>query len=78
MTPDATLPKLSYQDRQRIRTAATYATKLYPGPTGELLAREFLAWDEFGYRIAADRLVMRAIDHIHKQWHAHLAARTYA
>jgi hypothetical protein len=30
--------------------AAFRATLVYPGPVGELLCRELLDWEEFGYR----------------------------
>lgn len=55
---------MTHEDRARLRTAASRATRLYPGPVGELVSRELLTWDEFGYRLGGGQLVMRLIDHI--------------
>ncbi|MCO7193332.1 hypothetical protein NH602_09910 [Pseudonocardia sp. McavD-2-B] len=48
----------------RLRTAALSAAAHYPGPVGELLAREIWAWEEFGHRMAADGLMSRLVAHI--------------
>jgi hypothetical protein len=37
---------------------------VYPGPVGELLCRELLDWEEFGYRFGGGALVTRLIDHL--------------
>jgi len=44
----------------RYRAAAFRATRLHPGPVGDLLARELRAVADFGYRVAPDSLVARA------------------
>lgn len=59
-----TLPNLDMHEKMRLRAAAFRVTRLYPGPVGELLSREILTWEEFGYRIGGDRLVMRLVDHV--------------
>ena len=41
--------------RSRLTVAAFRATHRYPGPAGTVLARELLAWADFGYRLGADR-----------------------
>jgi len=41
-------------------------TRLYPGPVGEVLSRELLTWEEFGYRLGGSQLVMRLVDHVLK------------
>jgi hypothetical protein len=39
-------------------------TRLYPGPVGELVSRELLTWEEFGYRLGGGQLIMRLVDHV--------------
>lgn len=51
-------------EKMRIRAAATRATRLYPGPVGELLSRELMTWQDFGYRLGGRRLVMQLVDHV--------------
>ncbi len=48
----------------RLRAAAFRVTRLHPGPVGELVSRELLAWEEFGYRLGGGQLVMRLVDHV--------------
>lgn len=59
-------PKFEQHERMRLRAAAFHATRLYPGPVGELLSKELFAWEEFGYRLGGTALVMRLVDHILK------------
>lgn len=51
-------------ERARLRAAAFRVTRLYPGPVGELVSRELLTWEEFGYRLGGGRLVMRLVEHV--------------
>jgi hypothetical protein len=51
-------------DRARIREAAVRATEVYPGPVGELLSRELLSWDQFGYRLGSRTTIMQIVDQI--------------
>lgn len=37
------------EEKMRLRAAAFRVTKVYPGPAGQILARELLAAEEFGY-----------------------------
>lgn len=55
---------MNHHEKARLRAAAFRAIRLYPGPVGELVSRELLSWEEFGYRLGGDRLVMRLVDHI--------------
>jgi len=48
--------------RSRLTVAAFRATHRYPGPAGTVLARELLAWADFGYRLGVDRPVMALVD----------------
>jgi hypothetical protein len=57
---------MDHHEKMRLRAAAFRATRLYPGPVGELLSRELLTWEEFGYRLGGERLVMRLVDHVLK------------
>lgn len=47
--PESMLPS----ERMRVRAAATAARARYPGPVGEVLYKELLDWDAFGYRFGA-------------------------
>ena len=48
----------------QLRAAAFRVTRLYPGPVGELVSRELLTWEEFGYQLGGHRLIMRLVDHV--------------
>lgn len=54
------------REKMRMRAAAFRVTRLYPGPAGELLSREILTWEEFGYRLGGGQAVMRLVDHVMK------------
>ena len=56
--------RMDHHQRMQLRTAAFRATRVYPGPVGELLRRELLDWEEFGYRFGGGALVTRLIDHL--------------
>jgi hypothetical protein len=58
--PDTAGPDLA--NRRRFTVAAFRATRRYPGPAGTVLARELLAWADFGYRLGADRPLMALVD----------------
>jgi hypothetical protein len=55
---------VNHQEKMRLREAAFRATRLYPGPVGELLSRELFSWEEFGYRLGGSQLIMRLVDHL--------------
>ncbi|MFR9807169.1 hypothetical protein ACL02T_33455 [Pseudonocardia sp. RS010] len=57
----ATMPP---DQRVLLRTAAMLAPERYPGPVGELLARELLIWEDFGHRFGAHSLVSRLVAQI--------------
>lgn len=56
--------RLSPQESSRLRAAAHHAKRAYPGPIGELLARELTAYADFGYRFAAGGLFVRLADDV--------------
>ena len=55
---------MDHHEKMRLRAAAFRATRLYPGPVGELVSRELLTWEEFGYRLGGEQFVMRLVDHV--------------
>ncbi|GAA2886594.1 hypothetical protein GCM10010472_51040 [Pseudonocardia halophobica] len=57
---------MDHHEKMRLRAAAFRVTRLYPGPVGEVLSRELLTWEEFGYRLGGGQLVMRLVDHVLK------------
>ena len=64
-SPEATVPvPMDHHEKMRLRAAAFRATRLYPGPVGEVLSRELLAWEEFGYRFGGGQLMTRLVDHV--------------
>jgi hypothetical protein len=62
MAPNA--EPMTYPEKQRLRAAAHRVTRLYPGPIGELVSRELLTWEEFGYRLGAAALISRLVDQV--------------
>jgi hypothetical protein len=65
-TPSALPNKMDPQERLRIRSAAYRTRRVLPPGLAELVAREFLAWEEFGYQFGPNSVVMRAINEIMK------------
>jgi hypothetical protein len=55
---------MDHNERKRIRLAAFRATRLYPGPVGELVSRELMSWEEFGYRLSSGSMIMRIVDEV--------------
>ena len=51
-------------DRALIREAAVRANQIYPGPVGELLSRELLSWEQFGYRLGSRTSIMQIVEQI--------------
>lgn len=58
------LTPMNAHDKQWLRQAAFRVTRLYPGPVGELLSKEILVWEEFGYRLGGGQLIMRLVKEI--------------
>lgn len=58
--PEVASPK----DRAGLRLAAFHATRLYPGPVGELICAELLAVESWGYRIAGTSRAHRLAQHV--------------
>jgi hypothetical protein len=57
-------PAMDHNERKRIRLAAFRVTRLYPGPVGELVSRELMSWEEFGYRLSSGSMIMRIVDEV--------------
>lgn len=64
--PEQPPPKLDHHEKMRIRAAAFRGQRLYPGPVGDLVARELLSWEEFGYRMDQHGITARLVDHLLK------------
>jgi hypothetical protein len=60
------MERFEHHERQRLRTAAFRAQRVYPGPVGELLYAEIMAWEEFGWRLGSKKQMMTLVDHIMK------------
>ena len=58
--------RLTHPERMRIRAAAFQAPRRYPGPVGEVLAKELRDWEDFGYRFGGRALIIRLVDEIMK------------
>lgn len=58
--------RMDQHEKLRMRAAAFRATRLYPGAAGELISRELLVWEEFGFRLDNHGLVLRLVDDIMK------------
>jgi hypothetical protein len=52
------------RSRTWLRAAAFRARHVYPGPVGELIARELLSWDEFGHRLGSNQMIMKLVEHV--------------
>jgi hypothetical protein len=50
---------LRLHEKSRLRAAAHHARRALPGPVGDLIHRELLAYAEFGYRMWGDALIPR-------------------
>lgn len=55
---------MNQYERNRLRNAAFRASRVYPGPVGELLHRELMSWNEFGYRLGAQPMITRLVQAI--------------
>ena len=51
---------------KRLRAAAFWAKRIYPGPVGELLSHELRSWEEFGYRLGAQGMIIGIVDAVLK------------
>ena len=69
---------MEHHEKMRMRAAAFRATRVYPGPVGELVSRELLSWEDFGYRLGGNRLVMDLVDHVLKAQQTPQSTRTDA
>ncbi len=55
---------MDHRSRTRLRAAVFRARQVYPGPVGELIARELLSWDEFGHRLGGTQKSMTLVEHV--------------
>lgn len=64
VSPDS----MDIKEKITYRTAASRASLLYPGAIGELISRELLTADEFGWVLYTGCLVTRVRDQVTEQW----------
>lgn len=57
-------PRMELLEKSRMRAAAHRAKTIYPGPVGELISRELLSFEEFGYVLSNGGLVVRLVEHV--------------
>lgn len=50
----------------RLHAAALQARRRYPGPVGELVCAELLAWASFGYRLGGRSQIAAIVDDVLK------------
>lgn len=62
--PKAPAVPMEQHEKARLRAAAVRAKRVYPGPAGELLSRDILTWEEFGYRLGSSSLILRLVEQI--------------
>lgn len=53
--------RMESDERMQLRAAAFRATRVFPGAVGELISRDLMAFEEFGYRLGAHGLVKRLV-----------------
>jgi hypothetical protein len=58
-TPHTSVKCMNGDEKARWRTAAARARTVYPGPVGELVARELLVVEEFGWALCGEALLTR-------------------
>lgn len=54
----------TFDEKQRVRTAANMARQRYPGPVGDLVCAELLQWAEYGWRLAPGGRVMQVVEQL--------------
>jgi hypothetical protein len=57
---------MDHDELTRLREAAVWAKRVYPGPVGELLSRELKAWEAFGYRLGSRGMIMGIVGAVMK------------
>jgi hypothetical protein len=55
---------MDHHEKMRMRTAASRAIQVYPGPVGQLISRELLMWEEFGFRLGGGSLVRQLVEDV--------------
>ncbi|MCD2195172.1 hypothetical protein LQ327_17535 [Actinomycetospora endophytica] len=56
---DGNAPVLAPHEKSRLRAAAHHARRALPGPVGDLVSRELVAYADFGHRMTVDSLIHR-------------------
>lgn len=59
--PPGSAELMDFKEKMRIRAAAFRASRVYPGPVGQLIAKELAAWEEFGIRLGGHSLILQVV-----------------
>jgi hypothetical protein len=57
-------PSMNRYERDGLCAPTFWAQRVYPGPVGELISRELLAWEQFGYRLGSKTMIMRLVEDV--------------
>lgn len=60
-SPTVAPDRMDHHERMKIRAAAFRATRVYPGPVGELVSKDLLDWENYGWRIGGHGLIARLV-----------------
>jgi len=61
VVPTAPAPKIEHVDRAKLMTTALRARRVYPGPVGELIARELSSWADMGFRYGGGSTIAKLV-----------------
>jgi hypothetical protein len=64
--PTTAPDRMDHHERMKVRAAAFRATRVYPGAVGEVLSKELLSWEEYGWRLGSFSLIRRLVDQVMK------------
>lgn len=61
VAPNVLVARLEAVDRGRLMTAAIRARRAFPGPVGDLVARELSTWADLGFRFGGDATIAKLV-----------------
>jgi UDP-N-acetyl-D-mannosaminuronic acid transferase (WecB/TagA/CpsF family) len=59
---------LNADERARLRFAAARAKLVYPDAVGDLISRELISWEQFGYRIGGKQTIIELLEAVEKTY----------
>jgi hypothetical protein len=54
-------PRMDHHERMQLRAAAFRATRVFPGPVGELICKELMDWETMGVRLGSHGMIRRLV-----------------